>query len=202
MKPTEQYPKDKIAEIDKLLKAEAAAKAAAEAEKAKEAKYQSLIAAGDKSFGSKDYTGARASYQSASGMKPTEQYPKDKIAEIDKLLKTEAAARAEKEERERYNKLIAKADKEFDSNDFNGAKRDYILSLKLYPNESYPKNRITEIDKKLKELQQVNVSVDQNNDRENPKDSLGIQTIGTGASDDVGVKSIPKSRKRRTMATF
>jgi len=58
LKPTEQYPKDKIAEIDKVLSALAD-------QKAKDEQYKSAIETADKFFGDKSYDQAKSTYQSA-----------------------------------------------------------------------------------------------------------------------------------------
>jgi dipeptidyl aminopeptidase/acylaminoacyl peptidase len=49
------------------------------------AEYKSSIAAGDMAFGKKDYDVARKYYSQASALKPDEKYPKDKMAEAEKL---------------------------------------------------------------------------------------------------------------------
>jgi len=68
-----------------------------------EARYKSLIAEGDGAFGGKDYEKARARFNSALGMKPGEQYPKDRLAAIDAAMAKEAADRdaADREAAER-----------------------------------------------------------------------------------------------------
>ena len=52
-----------------------------------DAEYLQVIAKGDKLFELKDYKSAKNKYLDASLIKPTEKYPKDKVAEIDVLLK-------------------------------------------------------------------------------------------------------------------
>jgi hypothetical protein len=47
--------------------------------------YKSSISAGDMAFGKKDYDVARKYYSQAAALKPTEKYPKDKMAEAEKL---------------------------------------------------------------------------------------------------------------------
>ena len=137
--PDEKYPKDKIAEIEKLIAAQ----------KQKEEQYKSLIAEADSKFSSKDYEGAKAKYTEALGIKPNEQYPKDKISEIEKLLSELAA---EKQKEEQYKALIAEADSKFSSKDYEGAKAKYTEALGIKPNEQYPKDKISEIEKLLSEL--------------------------------------------------
>jgi hypothetical protein len=161
IKSAEQHPKDRIQEIDKLL-AEEDAKKKTEAEKLAKQKeiddqYKAVIAKADNSFGAKDYAAAKSAYNEASGIKPSEQYPKTKIQEIDKLLADEAAKKKAEEDRlakdkelnEKYNAAIAKADKAFDGKDLAAAKTSYNEALGLKPTEQHPKARIQEIDKIL-----------------------------------------------------
>jgi len=145
IKPSEQYPKTKLAEIDKLL-------GAAEAEKQKEQQYKDAIAKADASFGTKDYASAKNSYTQASTIKPAEKYPKDKIAEIDKLLADLASQKSAAEKDKQYNDAIAKADKLFGTKDYSNSKSAYNEALGVKPSEQYPKQKIAEIDKLLADL--------------------------------------------------
>ncbi|HVA97945.1 MAG TPA: hypothetical protein VNG53_03540 [Bacteroidia bacterium] len=160
LKPNEQYPKDKLAEIDKdLANAQAAADAAAK-QKALDAQYQTLIASADKSLSSKDYTTAKTSYTQASALKPNEQYPKDKIAEIDKdLANAQSAADAAAKQKAldaQYQTLIASADKSFSVKDYDNAKTSYTQASSLKPTEQYPKDKLAELDKEIAKEQAAN----------------------------------------------
>ena len=147
VKSAEQYPKDKIAEIDKIL-ADAAAKDAAEKdrlakEKALEEKYKAAIAKGDGALAKKDYTTAKAGYNEALALKSAEQYPKDKLSEIDKAL-ADAAKGAEIEAK--YKAAIAKADAAFKAKTYDAAKTGYNEALTFKSSEQYPKDKLSEID--------------------------------------------------------
>jgi len=161
LQPAESYPKDKIAEIDKLL-AEIANKDAADKDKAAKekelnARYQAAIAKADKAFSSKDYPGARSSYNEAISIKSTEQYPKDKLAEIDNLLAKEAVA---KELDQKYQAIISKADKAMSGKDYAAAKSSYNEALTVKPAEMYPKARLAEIDKLTAEMAKASADKD------------------------------------------
>lgn len=164
IKSTEKYPKDKLVEIENIL-AELAKKKAAEeasmmAQKDKEAKYTSLIAVADKSFTTKSYDDAKSNYNQALGVKPNEQYPKDKIKEIDKILADiaakkaaeESASSAQKEINEKYNKVIAIADAAFNATNYENAKIKYYEASAIKKDEQYPRDKINEITKLLAEL--------------------------------------------------
>jgi tetratricopeptide (TPR) repeat protein len=142
LKPSEQYPKDKIAEIDRLLGDIAAQKAIDE-------KYQSIIAGADKLLAAKSYDQARTEYANASSVKPDAQYPKDRIAEIDKAL---AALADQKAKDDLYKSSIEKADKLFTDKSWEPAKTEYQSASGIKPAETYPKQKIGEIDKILADL--------------------------------------------------
>ncbi|MGB0881372.1 MAG: hypothetical protein ACPGSO_00355 [Vicingaceae bacterium] len=150
IKPAEQFPKDQIKTIDGIL-AEIAKKEAEE--KAKEAKYQGLIAAADNLLGSKNYEGAKAKYNEALSIKSGEQYPKEKITEIDGILAEIAKKKAEEKAKQaKYDGLIATADKMLSTKNYTGAKGKYNEALGVKPNEQYPKTKLTEIDEILAEI--------------------------------------------------
>ncbi|MCK6649301.1 MAG: hypothetical protein L6Q66_06580, partial [Bacteroidia bacterium] len=143
VKPGEQYPQDKIAEAEKLM-----GDAAAEKERAAtEAKYKSAITKGDAALKLKTYDAAKAAYTEALGVKPGEQYPKDKISEIEKLLADLAAKNASaKEVDEKYKAAVAKADAALSAKSYDEAKSAYNEALGIKPNEKYPKDKIASID--------------------------------------------------------
>ncbi len=131
MKPAEQYPKDRMKACDDAL-----------AGAAKEKQYTDAIAAADAKFTAKDYTGAKTKYVEASGIKPAEQYPKDRIKACDDAM---GAAAKDKQ----YTDAIADADKKFDAKDFTGAKAKYTEAAGLKPAETYPPIRIKACDDAL-----------------------------------------------------
>ncbi|MCB9170179.1 MAG: hypothetical protein H6594_07505 [Flavobacteriales bacterium] len=154
--PDEKYPKDQLAAIDKKL--EELAKKAEEERKQREldANYQAAIAAADASFKAENYDQARTKYTEASGLKPDEKYPKDQLAAIDKKLE-ELAKKAEEERKKKelqdqYDAAIAAADAAFHGEKYDEAKTRYTDALGLKPDEKYPKDQLTAIDKKLEEL--------------------------------------------------
>lgn len=67
------YPKDKIAQIESTVREE-------------ELQYTKLIAAADAKFAVKDYVKAKEYYLRATQFKPSDPYPKQKLAEIDAIL--------------------------------------------------------------------------------------------------------------------
>ncbi len=133
IKPAEEYPKTKIAEINNSLLAQ---------KEELEKLYASYIADGDRLSGTKDYSGAKSAYTKATGIKPSEAYPKQKITEIDKVLEEIALAR-----RAEYNKAIGEADKLYNTKIFDQAIDAYESAAKINPADSYPEQQINKIRK-------------------------------------------------------
>ncbi|MFT4756265.1 MAG: hypothetical protein ACI91R_000910, partial [Vicingaceae bacterium] len=135
LKENEEYPKTKISEINGILTEL----------KGKEETYNAAIAKGDAALSSEKYEGARAAFEEAVAIKD-EKYPKDKIVEIDAKIKAlaEAAATSERLDAE-YQAAIAKADKFGSEKKYDEAISEYTKAGELKPEESYPKEKITEL---------------------------------------------------------
>ncbi|MGA2823246.1 MAG: hypothetical protein ABSE72_06930 [Bacteroidales bacterium] len=153
LKPSEAYPKTKIAEIDNIL-------AAIEAQKSKDEQYHSLIEQADKLLEDKSYEPAKTEYLNASAIKPAETYPKEKITEIDKLLAEIARKKALDDQ---YTSTITNADKLLADKSYEPAKTEYKNALQIKPEEKYPKDRIAEIDLALSDLAKQKALDDQYN---------------------------------------
>src|SRR6185312_10854687 len=156
VKPSEKYPKDQLALIDKAMAADADAAKKAAAEKALQAKYDSLVKIGDDNFKTKAYTAAKAAYNGALQVKPSEQYPKDQLAAIDKAIADAAAASdaankaaAQKAIQAKYDSLIKIGDAAFKTKSYNDAKTAYNGALQVKSSEQYPKDQLALIDKAI-----------------------------------------------------
>ncbi len=160
-KPDETYPDEMLAKIDSIVTtrarlaeeaaaAEAARLAALQAEKDKN--YSDAIEKGDDLFNLKDYKNARTEYRTALTIKPAETYPQQKIDEIGTLLAQLEQERQAKELLDKnYNNMIAQADRFFTAKSYDQSKSKYNDALRLKPDETYPKDRISEIDKILEQ---------------------------------------------------
>lgn len=149
LKPGEELPKNKIEEIDRILRkiAQKTKKEewAAEQElKRKTAEYDSLITLADGALGSDQYKEAQNLYRQADGIFEEKDYPRKKIEEIDSLL-----ADIEKRNRD-YAKFIEIADKYYKKEEWQEAVVKYQEALSLKSEESYPKDRILEIGEIIK----------------------------------------------------
>ena len=152
IKSLEQYPKDKIAEIDLLLASDAVEKARLAKEKEVETKYKSAIAKGDAAFKLKTYAAAKTAYTEAIGVKPAEQYPSDKISEIESLIASASSEKDRLAQEVKYKSAIAKGDAAFKTKTYVAAKTAYNEALSIKSAEQYPKDKISEIDTILSEL--------------------------------------------------
>jgi len=143
IKPEENYPKSRIAEIDRLLQLEAE-------KKKTEEKYSMLIAEADKQYEQKLYDQARKSFQEAMTMKPDDPYPAGRIAEIDQALKLVADKQAMET---KYTGLLKLADQQFNAKSYPSARQSYNEALALKPDEIYPSAKIKSVDSILAEVE-------------------------------------------------
>lgn len=142
IKPSEQLPGQKIKEIDKILSDLALEEAK---NKELEARYQEKIQRADQQMAAKEYTSARSTYGEASAVKPTEEYPKTRMAEIDKLMADL--------QNQKYNEAIAAGDRAFTSDQLDEATTQYELALTTKAGDPYAKKQLAEITKRRTALQ-------------------------------------------------
>ncbi len=145
LKPAEKEPKDKIAEIDKILSN------LAEQEQKNKA-YADAMQKADQLFASSNWADAIVEYQKASAIKPTEQLPKDKIAEAETKIKNQ---QEQAKIDEAYNKKVAEANLLFDGGKLEDAKKAYEAALVIKSGEAHPTQRIEQINSKLAELNEA-----------------------------------------------
>tara|TARA_Y100000589_G_C27195183_1_gene646520 strand:+ start:897 stop:5894 length:4998 start_codon:yes stop_codon:yes gene_type:complete len=139
VKPNERAPKDRINEIDNLL-----AKM-----KRDEENYKTFISQGDQNLLEKDFDKSIKAFQDALAIKPNESYPKEQIKKANEMkLAAEAASKLN----QKYNNIITRSDDLFKKLSYELAKSSYQEALALKPDEKYPNDQISIIDKKLKEI--------------------------------------------------
>ncbi|HEY9124805.1 MAG TPA: hypothetical protein PK252_12195 [Bacteroidales bacterium] len=139
--PSEQYPYAKIDEIAKLKK-----------QKETEASYAKAIITGDDYFNKKQLQQAKSFYNQALGFKPGDKSATDKIANVDRLINEDIKRLAdEKARKDAYDKAIIDADKSLALKDYDMAKASYQTALSIDANQAYPRQKIAEVDKLIKE---------------------------------------------------
>jgi epidermal growth factor receptor substrate 15 len=139
-KPKEKHPNDRIIEIDAILQKQKEENLKFNQDNAA---YLNLIKAADNLKNAGDYAKAKEKYNEAIDLKDDEQYPRDQISAINKLIK-------EKENEEKYKKLIEAADIMYKQKSFKSARDNYAEASKLKPNEQYPKDKLKELEDKIK----------------------------------------------------
>ena len=143
--PSEKYPRDRIAEINDLI---AVLGLQDELNRQQAAKYNQFIQTADQQFTARQYPQSKENYQQALIIRPADDYATKRIAEID-------AIEAQMQAQNRYNDVIALADKAFDEKLWDESKKRYQEALQIRPGESYPTAQIARIDQELQQLNQL-----------------------------------------------
>lgn len=139
--PNEEYPKTQIEACHVALET-----LASEAEK--RAEFDALIVEGDEALTDALYETAVLKYTEALEIIPSDETAREKLKGAQALLDEQLA---ESQKRESYEALIAEADNAFDAEEFGPAKEKYSEAKQIIPEETYPTERISEIDRILAE---------------------------------------------------
>jgi len=143
--PSEKFPRDRIAEINDLI---AVLGLQDELNRQQAEKYNQFIQTADQQFTARQYPQSKENYQQALIIRPADDYATRRIAEID-------AIEAQMQAQNRYNDVIALADKAFDEKLWDESKKRYQEALQIRPGESYPTAQIARIDQELQQLNQL-----------------------------------------------
>jgi hypothetical protein len=163
LKPAEQYPKDKIAEINFTFTAQEEAKkkqvAAAIANQKQEEldqAYRNLVSDGDRFKDSDDFDVALSKYNEALSLKPNESYPQTQIDSINKLIEQSLAnSKAEKDKKDKYQKFIKAGDEAIASQQWELATNSYNSALGVFSSEEYPRNKLKEVARLKAQFEEV-----------------------------------------------
>ena len=135
VKPEEAYPGQQIAEAERLMGEILAAEA-------NNREYSRLIALADRAFNNQEYNPAAGNYRSAIQLRPEENYPKERLEQIENILR-------QREADERYRQLLLAADGLFRAGQWSQAKSEYEKASGQKPDEEYPRQQILRIDENL-----------------------------------------------------
>jgi len=135
VKPKDKVAQDKIAEMQQLLDNISKSDS-------KRAEIQKLITKADGKFGDERWMDAKAIYESVLALDGTNAYSKERIRLCDEREQKISLDQIEKE----YQKILTKANGNFDAKDYNSAKEYYNRALGLRATDPYPKQRLAEID--------------------------------------------------------
>src|SRR5690554_3396411 len=141
LKPNEQYPKDKIEEYQNIIDQIAN-------QQAIEAQYKDLINKADLAFDNKQYQNSISLYNQALAIKENEAYPKGQIAKAKQAIE-DANEGAEEQQ---YLSFISQGDQKFTNKSFEEALTYYEAALGVKENDSYAKDRVSEIKQILDNL--------------------------------------------------
>ncbi len=130
IKPKEEYPTEQIAKLNDIIKEL----------NNKEQEYQELISLGDRLFQQSSLDSSLSVFQSAGDLKPSENYPQEKIKEIRELLNQQQALKA------KYQEFIRIADEAFAAEDYENARSSFTAALQIFEKEPYPAEQIKIID--------------------------------------------------------
>lgn len=142
-KPNEEKPKNRIIELEALIKAENEANAVADAEKAA---YDKLITDADKLRDAGNLEAALPKYKEAA-TKTEEVYPDDQVKLLTKQIadkKKEAASQAA------YDAAMSSGESLLGQNKLEAAKAKFTEASTLKPSEAEPKAKLKEIEEKMK----------------------------------------------------
>ncbi len=133
IKPSETYPVNMIRKIDPNL----------DKPEPLNAEYLALIEQADLALRIKDYEEAREMYQKALEANPDEDYPQQKLNEI------EAQLASAEERQEAYRDLISQGKEAFEKENFTDAKQAFEQAAEQFSDSTYPQEQIAEIDRIL-----------------------------------------------------
>jgi tetratricopeptide (TPR) repeat protein len=143
VKPEESLPAEKIQSIDSVLRVMTEKQALAE-------QYRKLILSADSQFAKKEYLNARQTYTDARSLNPEDPYPDRQISRIVNIL--EDLSRKEALEKQ-YAASVKMGDSLFRLTNYTQAKEMFLAATNLKPSESYPKEKISEINRIQAEIE-------------------------------------------------
>jgi hypothetical protein len=196
VKPEETYPQQRITEIEKNLAALAQAK---KEQELLDRNYANAIQQADRFFAGKTYDQSKGKYNEALTLKPEESYPKERIAEIDRILEQQVID-------EKYRVIIVAADGFFKTESYLQAKTEYEKALTVKTEEQYPKNQIAKIDDILQKEQQrilaENKTAEDLQRRSEEIAKLNSEIEARGVASDAELKSIYDQYIRQADESF
>ena len=140
--PKEQYPKDRIAEINDLL---GIIMLEGEMDKALEDRFNLLIQNADLLFTNKKYFDARNSYNRALSINQTNVHAQQRVDQINEILKKQQIEQL-------YAEVITRGENAYNEMLYDEALKNFNEALQLIPNDEFAKSKIVEINEKLKRL--------------------------------------------------
>ena len=116
-----------------------------------EQNYRIAVAQADSLFKMREMENARAEYNLALNLKPNESYPQQQLTTIKTWF-----IRQQQQLQANYHSVIRSADSLFDKGAYPAAQEKYEQALKTRPKDPYPKQKLSEIDKRLAAIAKQN----------------------------------------------
>lgn len=133
LKPYEKLPVEKAENAKKLSEQESS-----DGDQA----YQKIIDVGNKAFDEKNYVKAKEMFNRAANFRPTDQYPKQKLAKIEEIEKEEKLAL---DQQNQFTKKMAEADALAKANKLEEAISAYKTAKTIKPDDLTPDQKISEL---------------------------------------------------------
>lgn len=138
LKPSESLPQTKIEEAERLGKEKSLSD--------EDILYQKIISAGQKAMDEKNWVKAKEMFNRALSNRPSDIVPKQKIEEIDAIIKKE---KEDAEKLAAYQKKMSEASKLESEKKYDDAITAYTLAKGIKPDETLPDTKIAEIKSKM-----------------------------------------------------
>ena len=142
--PDEYYPKKKLAEIKIKLDE-------IQNSKDKQEKYNNLIVKADAFRDENNFDQAIISYQQAKLIFPDNSYSDEQLLLINQALNQQK----ENDIKSKYDQIIKNADDNFSNNKYQISRNLYVKALEIGFSNSYPNQKITEIDQLILEQKEL-----------------------------------------------
>ena len=113
-----------------------------------EKSFKDIIAKADNFFHDNNLPEAKKSYEQARSIKPDDKYTQDKLLEISKIESIN-----EVENIKKYKETLVLAEALLNQEDYQGAYQTFNKASALQPKEVYPKQKMTELTTKIKDLE-------------------------------------------------
>jgi tetratricopeptide (TPR) repeat protein len=147
--PKETYPDERLKDIELLLTDMEYSK---KQQKEKEKKYQLHIASGDSLLRIMEFNKAIIAYNEALLIFPGKQYPAEQIEKINEIQDRQFRDQMEKKTREEaFSSYVNIAKSAYQAKNYTDALKAYRNALKYKPGDTYTKNKIDEIQKRIEE---------------------------------------------------
>ncbi|WP_310682378.1 hypothetical protein [Salibacter sp.] len=116
--------------------------------------FSSLMIKGEQAILDKDWTQAKSFFRQAQTLKPASSGPKERIAEVERMIEMEQAEKRKREAEQRrkeqkedeYNSLVKQADEALQNENWATAKTLYKQAISMNSEDNYPQNQIDKID--------------------------------------------------------